>query len=83
MAGKLLHAYPAGKNLAVPNDTLRFNNFTFARYKLSHAASSSGEIQSRARTDSLSATPLNSSNRSSVSFICFMRELRELFHLSK
>jgi hypothetical protein len=35
------------------------NDNDFAGYRFDHAASSSGEFQSRARTDSLSSAPLN------------------------
>src|SRR5919106_4956285 len=35
------------------------NDNDFAGYRFDHAASSSGELQSRARTDSLSSAPLN------------------------
>jgi hypothetical protein len=38
----------------------RYNN-DFAGYRFDHAASSSGEFQSRPRTDSLSSAPLNAS----------------------
>jgi len=39
------------------------NDNDFACYRFDHAASSSGEFQSRARTDSLSSAPLNDSSR--------------------
>ena len=39
------------------------NDNDFAGYRLDHAASSSGEFQSRAKTDSLSSAPLNDSSR--------------------
>ena len=39
------------------------NDNDFAGYRFDHAASSSGEFQSRARTDSLSSAPLNDSSR--------------------
>jgi hypothetical protein len=38
------------------------NNNDFAGYRFDHAASSSGEFQSRPRTDSLSSAPLNRSS---------------------
>jgi len=38
------------------------NDDDFAGYRFAHAASSSGEFQSRARTDSLSSAPLNGSS---------------------
>jgi hypothetical protein len=38
------------------------NDNDFAGYRFDHAASSSGEFQSRARTDSLSSAPLNASS---------------------
>src|SRR4030095_16201977 len=37
----------------------KWNNHDFAGYRFDHAASSSGELQSRPRTDSLSSAPLN------------------------
>jgi hypothetical protein len=40
----------------------RYDN-NFAGYRFDHAASSSGEFQSNARTDSLSSAPLNASSR--------------------
>jgi hypothetical protein len=40
----------------------RYDN-DFAGYRFDHAASSSGEFQSNARTDSLSSAPLNASSR--------------------
>jgi hypothetical protein len=40
----------------------RYDN-DFAGYRFDHAASSSGEFHSRARTDSLSSAPLNGSSR--------------------
>jgi hypothetical protein len=40
----------------------RYDN-DFAGYRFDHAASSSGELHSRARTDSLSSAPLNASSR--------------------
>jgi hypothetical protein len=40
----------------------RYDN-DFACYRFDHAASSSGEFQSRPRTDSLSSAPLNASSR--------------------
>jgi hypothetical protein len=40
------------------------NDNDFAGYRFDHAASSSGEFQSRARTDSLSSAPLNGSSTS-------------------
>jgi hypothetical protein len=40
----------------------RYDN-DFAGYRFDHAASSSGEFQSRPRTDSLSSAPLNDSSR--------------------
>jgi hypothetical protein len=39
------------------------NDNDFAGYRFDHAASSSGELQSRPRTDSLSSAPLNFSLR--------------------
>jgi len=39
------------------------NDNDFAGYRFDHAASSSGEFQSRLRTDSLSSAPLNLSSR--------------------
>jgi len=39
------------------------NDNDFACYRFDHAASSSGEFQSRPRTDSLSSAPLNGSSR--------------------
>src|SRR5437667_11900215 len=39
------------------------NDNDFACYRFDHAASSSGEFQSCARTDSLSSAPLNDSSR--------------------
>jgi hypothetical protein len=39
------------------------NDNDFAGYRFDHAVSSSGEFQSRARTDSLSSAPLNDSSR--------------------
>ncbi len=39
------------------------NDNDFAGYRFDHAASSSGEFQSRPRTDSLSSAPLNDSSR--------------------
>ena len=39
------------------------NDNDFACYRFDHAASSSGEFQSRPRTDSLSSAPLNFSSR--------------------
>ena len=39
------------------------NDNNFACYRFDHAASSSGEFQSRPRTDSLSSAPLNDSSR--------------------
>jgi len=39
------------------------NDNDFAGYRFDHAASSSGEFQSRAKTDSLSSAPLNDSSR--------------------
>jgi hypothetical protein len=44
----------------------------FAGYRFDHAASSSGEFQSRARTDSLSSAPLN------PSFFAIERQNRKL-----
>src|SRR5436190_22975652 len=41
----------------------KLDNNDFAGYRFDHAASSSGEFQSRARTDSLSSAPLNDSSR--------------------
>jgi hypothetical protein len=41
------------------------NDNDFASYRFDHAVSSSGELQSRARTDSLSSAPLNGSSTSS------------------
>src|SRR5215469_7886490 len=41
------------------------NDNDFARYRFDHAASSSGESQSRPRTDSLSSAPLNLSTGAS------------------
>ena len=41
------------------------NDNDFAGYRFDHAASSSGEFQSRARTDSLSSAPLNLSSGAS------------------
>jgi hypothetical protein len=38
------------------------NDDNFAGYRFAHAASSSGEFQSRARTDPLSSAPLNDSS---------------------
>src|SRR5438046_1616405 len=40
------------------------NDNDFAGYRFDHAASSSGEFQSRARTDSLNSAPLNGSSAS-------------------
>src|SRR4029077_9166169 len=41
----------------------KWNDDDFAGYRFDHAASSSVELQSRARTDSLSSAPLNDSSR--------------------
>ncbi len=46
------------------------NDNDFAGYRFDHAASSSGEFQSRARTESLSSAPLNDSSRE-----CFFRRI--------
>src|SRR5215471_6755530 len=43
----------------------KWNDNDFAGYRFDHAASSSGEFQSRPRTDSLSPAPLNGSLTSS------------------
>src|SRR5882724_9687669 len=40
------------------------DNNDFTGYRFDHAASSSGEFQSRARTDSLNSAPLNGSSTS-------------------
>jgi hypothetical protein len=42
----------------------KWNDNNFPGYRLDHAASSSGELQSRERTDSLSSAPLNGSSTS-------------------
>ena len=42
------------------------NDDDFASYRFAHAASSSGEFQSRVRTESLRATPLNGSSATLV-----------------
>jgi hypothetical protein len=42
----------------------KWNDNDFAGYRFDHAASSSGELQSRPRTDSLSSAPLNGSSTS-------------------
>src|SRR5882724_5317694 len=54
----------------------KWNDNDFAGYRFDHAASSSGELQSRARTDSLSSAPLNGSStslstRSGVPMACY------------
>jgi hypothetical protein len=52
-------AFSAGGIIALRK---RYDN-DFAGYRFDHAASSSGEFQSNARTDSLSSAPLNASSR--------------------
>src|SRR5215211_29792 len=52
------------------------NDNDFASYRFDHAASSSGEFQSRARTDSLSSAPLKALS-SSGSFETSLLTLRE------
>src|SRR6266498_3906967 len=42
----------------------KWNDNDFPGYRFDHAASSSGELQSRPRTDSLSSAPLNGSSTS-------------------
>src|ERR1041385_5623707 len=63
----------------------RYDN-DFASYRFDHAASSSGEFQSRPRTDSLSSAPLNaafsSASYDSRSFSSVSGVLmKELFHV--
>jgi hypothetical protein len=54
----------------------KWNDNDFAGYRFDHAASSSGELQSGPRTDSLSSAPLNGSStslsiRSGVPMACY------------
>ena len=51
--------------LAAAISARKRNDNDFAGYRFDHAASSSGEFQSRARTDSLSSAPLNLSSGAS------------------
>src|SRR6266516_6311318 len=56
--------YQSGPALSAGNiDPRKRNDDDFAGYRFDHAASSPGEFQSRARTDSLSSAPLNDSSR--------------------
>ena len=59
-AWKILN-YQSGSALSAGARKRYVNDF--AGYRFDHAASSSGEFQSRARTDSLSSAPLNDSSR--------------------
>jgi len=52
--------YQGGTPLSAATITARkWNDDDFAGYRFDHAASSSGEFQSRPRTDSLNSAPLN------------------------
>jgi hypothetical protein len=53
--------YQSGSTLSAIGVRKRYGN-DFAGYRFDHATSSSGEFQSRARTDSLISAPLNASS---------------------
>jgi hypothetical protein len=65
------------------------NDNDFAGYRFDHVVSSSGEFQSRPRTDSLSSAPLNVSSRSfdasssSISSRALMKESLHVKTISK
>jgi len=54
----------------------KWNDNDFSGYRFDHAASSSGEFQSSARTDSLSSAPLNGSSTSgSIDSLVLIKEM--------
>src|SRR5437763_15334914 len=55
------------------------NDNNFARYRFDHAASSSGEFQSRARTDSLSSAPLKAAFSSDSFEACSLSPNADVF----
>src|SRR5262249_24963006 len=61
---------PALPGRIVPRE---WNGDNFTGYRFDHAASSSGEFQSRPRTDSLSSTPLNGSFSPSIGSGVFIK----------
>jgi len=68
LAENQVRAWKIGKHQSGPAlsaiGSRKCNDNDFPGYRFDHAASSSGELQSRARTDSLSSAPLNRSSTS-------------------